>query len=227
MPTFLFLILFLILIATAPSSILSITGETSEELRYNILHDTYSVSFLSVNQSRTGEQEIIPKSNSFCVNYDNRTMTINICGGKMDMTALHSIVNNSKILNQTSPKNWFLNANILIAKGATLFVNSTDTDWLKINSTAGTAYSIATKGNLLIDNTKISSWNFTNKSDTLLNSKAQPRGYLVVPWDGTGHMNITNSNLSYLGYGGVKDTWGISYYAGDGSIISNNSFSFN
>ena len=227
LPTFLFLILFLILIATAPSSILSITGETSEELRYNILHDTYSVSFLSVNQSRTGEQEIIPKSNSFCVNYDNRTMTINICGGKMDMTALHSIVNNSKILNQTSPKNWFLNANILIAKGATLFVNSTDTDWLKINSTAGTAYSISTKGNLLIDNTKISSWNFTNKSDTLLNSKAQPRGYLVVPWDGTGHMNITNSNLSYLGYGGGTNTWGISYYAGDGSIISNNSFSFN
>ncbi len=227
LPTFLFLILFLILIATAPSSILSITGETSEKLRYNILHDTYSVSFLSVNQSRTGEQEIIPKSNSFCVNYDNRTMTINICGGKMDMTALHSIINNSKILNQTSPKNWFLNANILIAKGATLFVNSTDTDWLKINSTAGTAYSISTKGNLLIDNTKISSWNFTNKSDTLLNSKAQPRGYLVVPWDGTGHMNITNSNLSYLGYGGGTNTWGISYYAGDGSIISNSSFSFN
>jgi parallel beta-helix repeat protein len=40
-------------------------------------------------------------------------------------------------------------------------------------------------------------------------------------------MNITNSNLSYLGYGGGKNTWGISYYAGDGSIISNNSFSFN
>ena len=226
LPTFLFLILFLILIATAPSLILSITGETSEKLRY-LLNDTHSVSFLSVNQSRIGGQEIIPKNNSFCANYDNRTMTINICGGKMDMTELDSIINNSKILNQTSPKNWFLNANILIAKGATLFVNSTDTDWLKINSTAGRAYSIATKGNLLIDNTKISSWNFTNNSNTLLNSIAQPRGYLVVPWDSTGHMNITNSNLSYLGYGGVKDTWGISYYAGDGSIISNNSFSFN
>ncbi len=226
LPTFLFLILFLMLIATAPSLMLSITGEASEIFHYK-LHDTYSVSFFSVNQSRTGEQEITAKSNSFCVNYDNRTMTINICGGKMDMTELDSIINNSKILNQTSPKNWFLNANILIAKGATLFVNSTDTDWLKINSTAGRAYSIATKGNLLIDNTKISSWNFTNNSNTLLNSIAQPRGYLVVPWDGTGHMNITNSNLSYLGYGGVKDTWGISYYAGDGSIISNNSFSFN
>ena len=127
LPTFLFLILFLMLIVTALSLMLSITGEASEIVHYK-LHDTYNVSFLPVNQSRTGEQEIIPKSNSFCVNYDNRTMTINICGGKMDMTALHSIVNNSKILNQTSPKNWFLNANILIAKCATLFVNSTDTD---------------------------------------------------------------------------------------------------
>src|ERR687890_806842 len=226
LPTFLFLILFLMLIATAPSLMLSITGEASEIFHYK-LHDTYSVSFLPVNQSRTGEQEITAKSNSFCVNYDNRTMTINICGGKMNMTALHSIINNSKILNQTSPKNWFLNSNILIAKGATLFVNSTDTDWLKINSTAGTAYSIATKGNLVIDNTKISSWNFTNKSDTLLNSKTEPRSYLLVPRDGTGHMNITNSNLSYLGYASRNDTWGISYYSGDGSIISNNSFSFN
>jgi parallel beta-helix repeat protein len=214
------------LIATVPLLMLSIRGEVSEVFHYKS-HDTYSVSFLPVNQSRTGEQETIPKSNSFCVTYDNRTMTINICGGKMNMTELDSIINNSKILNQTSPKNWFLNANISIAKGATLFINSSDTDWLKINSTTGTAYSIVTKGNLLIDNTKISSWNFTNNSDTLLNSISQPRGYLVVPWDSSGQMNITNSNLSYLGYDGGKDTGGISYYAGAGSVISNNHFSFN
>src|SRR5919107_2820919 len=107
LPTFLFLILFLMLIATAPSLMLSITGEASEILNYK-LHDTYSVSFLPVNQSRTGEQEIIPKSNSFCVNYDNKTMTINICGGIVNMTSVYNIVNNSKVLNQTSPKNWIL-----------------------------------------------------------------------------------------------------------------------
>jgi mannuronan 5-epimerase len=222
LPTF-----FLGLVAITPFLIISITAYTSEKFHYG-LHDTQSISSLSVNQLREDdEQEILPKSNSFCMNYDNRTMTINICGGIVDMTALHRVINNSKVLNQTSPKNWFLNANISIAKGATLFITSTDTDWLKINSTAGTAFSIVTKGNLVIDNTKISSWNFTNKSDTLLNSKTEPRSYLVVPWDGTGHMNITNSNLSYLGYAGGNDTWGISYYSGDGSIISNSSFSFN
>jgi mannuronan 5-epimerase len=222
LPTFLILILILIV----PFLIISSAGDTSEKIDY-LLNDTHSITFLSVNQSKTDEMEIIPKSNSFCVNYDNKTMTINICGGIVNMTSVYNIVNNSKVLNQTSPKNWILNANISIANGATLFINSTDTDWLKINSTTGTAYSIVTKGNLLIDNTKISSWNFTNKSDTLLNSKTQPRSYLVVPRDSSGQMNITNSNLSYLGYGGGKDTWGISYYSGNGSIISNSSFSFN
>src|SRR5215208_6070706 len=235
LPTF-----FFGLVAITPFLIISITAYTSEKFPYG-LHDTQSISTLSINQLREDdEQEILPKSNSFCMNYDNRTMTINICRGSVDMTALHSVINNSKVLNQTSPKNWFLNANISIAKDATLFINSTDTDWLKINSTPtrrtttttgaeGDAYSIVTKGNLLIDNTKISSWNSISKSDTLLNSKTEPRSYLVVPWDSTGHMNITNSNLSYLGYdgGGRKDTWGITYYSGDGSIISNNTFSFN
>ena len=61
----------------------------------------------------------------------------------VDMTAVNSIINNSKVLNQTSPKNWFLNANISIAKGATLFINSSDTDWLKINSTTTGTGSVA------------------------------------------------------------------------------------
>ena len=222
-----FLILVLTLIVIAPFLIISITAAVTSERFSDVLYDGLSVSFFSLNQSRADEQEIHPTNNSSCVNYDNKTMTINICGGMVDMTAVNSIINNSKVLNQTSPKNWFLNANISIAKGATLFINSSDTDWLKINSTTGTAYSIVTKGNLLIDNTKISSWNFTNKSDTLLNSKTEPRSYLVVPWDSSGQMNITNSNLSYLGYDGGKDTGGISYYAGDGSVISNNHFSFN
>jgi mannuronan 5-epimerase len=219
----------LILIGIAPFLIISTTAYTSEKSSSILDDDRHSLISLSVNQSRTDEHEILPRSTSFCVNYHNKSKTINVCGGMVDMTALNSVINNSKVLNQTSPKNWFLNANISIAKGATLFINSTDTDWLKINSTAGTAYSIVTKGNLLIDNTKISSWNFTDKSDALLNSKTEPRSYLVVPWDSTGQMNITNSNLSYLGYDGDgNDTGrgGISYFGGDGSLISNNHFSF-
>jgi parallel beta-helix repeat protein len=48
-----------------------------------------------------------------------------------------------------------------------------------------------------------------------------------MPQQGTGHMNITNSNISGLGFKSLKDTWGITYYSGSGSIIKNNTISSN
>ena len=40
-------------------------------------------------------------------------------------------------------------------------------------------------------------------------------------------MNITNSNINNLGFNGIKDTWGIAYYAGSGSKLLNNIISSN
>src|ERR687890_1837016 len=91
-----FLILVLTLIVIAPFLIISITAAATVEKFSNILYDIQSVSFFSVNQSRADEQEIHTTNNSSCVNYDNKTMTINICGGMLDLTALDSIINNSK-----------------------------------------------------------------------------------------------------------------------------------
>jgi parallel beta-helix repeat protein len=171
------------------------------------------------------------------VNYDNHTRTINVCSGKLSLTKLSSILNNPGVLNRTSTKNWFLNANILV-RGADsiLFINSTDTDWLKINSTGGTAYSISVrgKGSLVIDHTKITSWNSTSNTVTNLKSHTEPkRAFLMISISGS-HMNITNSNLSYLGYltytksgGDNGTTTGIAYYGGNGSVIKNNLISFN
>jgi parallel beta-helix repeat protein len=127
------------------------------------------------------------------------------------------------------------NANISIDNKATLYINSTDTDWLKINSTAGVAYSIIARGNSnkVIDHSKISSWNSSANNFAKLKSGTEPRAYLVVSGSG-GQMNITNSNLSYLGYvpfnqaGGERGYMnGIAYYSGNGSIIKNNIISYN
>jgi parallel beta-helix repeat protein len=169
-------------------------------------------------------------SNNTCVTYDSVNRTINLCGGSADLSAIDQAINSSDILNNTSDKNWILNANISVEDGATLFINSTDTNWLRINSTAGRAYSIVVYGNLIIDRVKISSWNSTiNAETTLLDSanKSTPRGYLLMHWRGTGHMNITNSTISNLGFNGTQDTWGIAYYSGSGSILQNNSVSSN
>src|SRR5919198_5348277 len=144
------------------------------------------------NSGPTGQNSIVP---SDCVNYDNHTRTINICSGNLSLAKVISILKNPTILNRTSAKNWFLNANILIrGANATLFINSTDTDWLKINSTAGTVYSISVRGrgDLVIDHTKITSWNSTSNTVTSQKSATEPRrAFLAISSTG-GHMNITN-----------------------------------
>src|SRR5215207_1433623 len=174
---------------------------------------------------------LLPVSNkNTCITYDSVNRTINLCGGSADLSTIDQVINSSDVLNNTSDKNWILNANISVENGATLFINSTDTNWLRINSTAGRTYSIVVYGNLIIDRTKISSWNSTSNTETALPdiaNKSTPRGYLLMHWGGTGHMNITNSNINNLGFNGVKDTWGIAYYSGSGSTLQNNSISSN
>ena len=54
---------------------------------------------------------------------------------------------------------WLLNAGIVIEEDATLYVNSTDTSWLKIVADGETAYPIQVSGSLKIDSVKITSWN--------------------------------------------------------------------
>ena len=174
---------------------------------------------------------LLPVSNkNTCITYDSVNRTINLCGGSADLSTIDQVINSSDVLNNTSDKNWILNTNISVENGATLFINSTDTNWLRINSTAGRTYSIVVYGNLIIDRTKISSWNSTSNTETALPysaNKSTPRGYLLMHWGGTGHMNITNSNINNLGFNGIKDTWGIAYYSGSGSTLQNNSISSN
>jgi mannuronan 5-epimerase len=52
-----------------------------------------------------------------------------------------------------------LNAGITIAGDATLYINSSDTSWLKIIADGETAYPIQISGSLKIDSVGISSWN--------------------------------------------------------------------
>jgi parallel beta-helix repeat protein len=138
---------------------------------------------------------------------------------------------------------WFLNANLVIAKGATLHIDSTDTKWLKISSkvTRGAgiakiapAYIIDVHGSLKIDSVKITSWDPTTNYYAITNGSrtgsgvfifGAPRPSIVVENNATGTTDITNSEVAYLGYeeGKHKGGSGLSYYyGGDGSIIRNN-----
>jgi parallel beta-helix repeat protein len=173
---------------------------------------------------------LLSLNNNTCVEYDSVNRTINLCGGSANLSTIHQVINRTDILDNTTNRNWILNANISVESPATLFINSTDADWLRINSTAGRAYAIVVYGNLIIDRTKISSWNSTNNAETTLSNganKSTPRGYLVMHWAGTGQMNITNSTITNLGSHGVKDSWGVAYYSGSGSKLQNNTIASN
>jgi parallel beta-helix repeat protein len=126
-------------------------------------------------------------------------------------------------------KGWVLNAGITIAEGAALYINSSDTSWLKIIGDGETAYPILVSGSMKIDSVKISSWdpntnNYTSSLDSDRDGQdvqiGTPRPYIVVD-SATGTTDIINSEIAYLGYesgyGGGRT--GLRYEGGDGSII--------
>jgi hypothetical protein len=80
----------------------------------------------------TSFQSFSGVTNKSCVNYDSVNRTIYLCGGSTNLSSINRIINSSDALNNTSDKYWILNANISIANNATLFINSTDTRWLRI-----------------------------------------------------------------------------------------------
>ena len=180
-----------------------------------------------------------------CINYNpsKRTITVS-CSSPARLTDIDSRLHDASLLAKQSTNGvWFLNANLVIAKGATLHIDSTDTKWLKISSkvTRGAgiakiapAYIIDVHGSLKIDSVKITSWDPTTNYYAITNGSrtgsgvfifGAPRPSIVVENNATGTTDITNSEIAYLGYeeGKHKGGSGLSYYyGGDGSIIRNN-----
>ncbi|MDQ6864450.1 MAG: right-handed parallel beta-helix repeat-containing protein [Thermoproteota archaeon] len=187
-------------------------------------------------------------SSSSCITYAPSTRTITVTCTSASMTEIYNKLQDNSILSkQSSPQGgtsniWFLNANLIIAKGATFHIDSTDTKWLKISSKvtrgAGSAkiapaYILDVHGSLKIDSVKITSWDPTTNYYAITNGSrtgdithpGAPRPSIVVENNATGTTDITNSEIAYLGYeqGQHKGGSGLSYYyGGDGSIIRNN-----
>jgi parallel beta-helix repeat protein len=123
-----------------------------------------------IKESNTGS------SSPSCITYTPSTRTITVTCTSASMTEIYNKLQDNSILNkQSSPQGgtsniWFLNANLIIAKGATFHIDSTNTKWLKISSKvtrgAGSAkiapaYILDVHGSLKIDSVKITSWDPT------------------------------------------------------------------
>ncbi|MDR4491621.1 MAG: right-handed parallel beta-helix repeat-containing protein [Candidatus Nitrosocosmicus sp.] len=185
-------------------------------------------------------------SSDECINYDDLTRTIFLKCHSFTLTDIHNILTDKNILQKQPDKIWLLKANIVIEDDATLYINSTDTKWLKIESSSSSSeqypYWISIYGNLYIDSIKLTSWD-SLKDDYVKYVKeiregdnavketpydAIPRPYLQVEGKATGSTHITNSEIAYLGYdckvGGCS---GLSFYSGKNNTVSGNEIHHN
>ena len=192
-------------------------------------------------------------SNTDCIGYntdeENGKNTITVsCSHPSTLTDIYNSIQNQEILkredNSTSNRStWILDATIIVEKDSTLVINSSDTKWLKIlagdkngDGDRDIVNSITVFGNLIIDSVKITSWDPKNNDvikfevDILPSREfehtgidAIPRPYIKTEDETTGTMNITNSEIAYLGYECGSGCSGISYYGNNGtSIVKNN-----
>src|SRR5947209_7319804 len=214
-----------------------------------INHKTFQIPSSNEDNPIASSSPPLSQSNasspSGCITYNPSTRTISIsCSSPARFTDIDNELHDSSILAKQSPNGvWFLSANLVIAKGATFHIDSTDTKWLKISSKVtrvpgiakiAPAYIIDVHGSLKIDSVKITSWDPTTNYYAITNGSrtgsgvfilGAPRPSIVVENNATGTTDITNSEIGYLGYeqGKHKGGSGLSYYyGGDGSVIRNN-----
>src|ERR687889_1609402 len=80
-----------------------------------------------------------------CITFDSSDNIIRITCNSASLTDIYNQLKDTNVLNKensaaantttnaaTNDKTWLLNAGIEVANGATLYINSTDTKWLKI-----------------------------------------------------------------------------------------------
>jgi mannuronan 5-epimerase len=231
-------------------NVISFPIEEAKAIKHKTSSASSSNEGNSIIPSSPSPQHPNTASHNNCINYNpsKRTITIS-CNSPARLTDIDNKLHDSNILAKQSPNGeWFLNANLVIAKGATFQIDSTDTKWLKISSKATRsstddgssgssirpAYWIDVHGSLKIDSVKITSWDPTTNYYAVTNGSrtgsdvfiyGAPRPCIVVENNATGTTDITNSEIAYLGYeqGKHKGGSGLSYYyGGDESVIKNN-----
>jgi poly(beta-D-mannuronate) C5 epimerase len=180
------------------------------------------------------QQKNTATNSAACISYDSTDNIITITCSSASLTDINNQLNDNTILDRQQQQIsdngvWLLNAGIMIAEDAALYINSTDTKWLKIVSDGNTPNRIAVYGSLKIDSVKITSWNPEINDYAITDVQGKiPRPFIIVEDEATGTTDITNSEIAYLGYAAQlkEDNYarrsGLVYNGGDGSIIRGN-----
>lgn len=184
---------------------------------------------------------------SYSIESERNQISIS-CTKGVTLSDINNAIQNPDLLKKEDNSTWLLDSRIIVEQGATLVIDSKDTTWLKIlagdkngEGDRDNVNSITVLGNLIIDSIKISSWDpgtndyikfefdiLPDREHEHTGIDAVPRPYVKADDEITGTMNITNSELSYLGYECGSGCSGLSYYGSNGtSIVKNNEIHHN
>lgn len=151
-----------------------------------------------------------------CLTFDLATKTITVSCKNGTLSQARIMLNDNNVLEDQSNGTWLLKANLVIDKNSTFTIAPYDAKWLKIQ----TPFGVNSLGNLIINSVKITSWD-ENTGTYVSTNGTIPRPYLTEDNGFNGQMNITDSEIAYLGYNHF-DRQGITYIGGDGSMLSGN-----
>jgi len=146
-------------------------------------------------------------------------------------------IGNNDVLHEENGNVWVLNSSLVIQRGSTLTLNSTDATWVKISSkgrstgihgiesennvNGSTPFVVQVSGSLVLDGVKLTSWDpDTNNFAPQVTDGSLPRPFITIE-TGAGPSKIINSELAYLGYKSIRKQ-GLNFYGGDGSILRGN-----
>lgn len=191
---------------------------------------TFTINFVSASLPVSG-----------CINYDSSQRTVIISCASANLSDVYNQLHDNNIIHKESSNDniWLLNAGLTIQKDSVFYINSTDTNWLKILTTPNDRINtnqIDVLGSLKVDSVKITSWDpitndYGNTNGTrqtvqnkLVTDEGAVRPTIKVEGGATGTTDITNSEIAYLGYEGgtIAGASGLSYYGGDNSTLKNN-----
>ena len=97
---------------------------------------------------------------SHCIHFDPTTDTIALLCGAANLFDISDSLGPNSVLREETDGVWVLSANMIVGNSATLNINSTYTNWVKIDSANShhLPYHLSVLGNMNIDSVKVSSW---------------------------------------------------------------------
>jgi cellulose synthase/poly-beta-1,6-N-acetylglucosamine synthase-like glycosyltransferase len=126
------------------------------------------------------------------------TIEVRGSGSVVTLSGLSRLLGDPSFLERQDGNVWILRHNLYIGEGVTLIISGNEVSWLKLKSDPGgrIASIQSYDANVLIQNTKITSWDEGKGApDT---DYSDGRSYILAR--ANGRMDVLNSEVAYLGY---------------------------